>query len=135
HTVRDEELPWVESDDERDRRLGRLIDRWGEGTNLSVLAPTAADDPQMRAWLARLERLAASPGQARRLVTAARQTDVRPALGSIRAPTLVLQRTEEVFVDGRHGREYARRIARARLVELPGGDWRARAGATDPVRR
>ena len=47
------------------------IERWGEGTNLAVLAPTAAGDPLLQAWLARLERLAASPGQARRLVAAA----------------------------------------------------------------
>src|SRR5215213_3149371 len=32
HAVRDEELPWVESDDERDRRLAGIIERWGEGT-------------------------------------------------------------------------------------------------------
>ena len=133
HVVRDEELPWVETDEERDRRLAGLIERWGEGTNLSVLAPTAADDPQMRAWLARLERLAASPGQARRLVMAARQTDVRPELGSIRAPTLVLHRTDEVFVDVRHGREYARRIPGAQLVELPGVDSLPSAGDTDAV--
>ncbi len=117
----------------RPARSRRLIARWGEGTNLAVLAPTAADDPQMHAWLARLERLAASPGQARRLVTAARQTDVRPELGSIRAPTLVLHRTDEVFVDVRHGREYARRIAGAQLVELPGVDSLPSAGDSDAV--
>jgi class 3 adenylate cyclase len=133
HTVRDDEMPWVESDDERDRRLAGIIERWGEGTNLEVLAPTAADDLQMREWLARLERLAASPGQARRLVTAARQTDVRPALPSITAPTLVLHRTDEVFVDVRHGREYARRIAGAQIVELPGVDSLPSAGDTDAL--
>ena len=133
HTVRDDDLPWVEREEERDRRLAGLIDRWGQGTNLSVLAPTAADDQQMRAWLARLERLAASPGQARRLVTAARQADVRPELASIAAPTLVVHRTGEVFVDVRHGREYARRIPGAQLVELPGVDSLPSVGDTDAL--
>jgi class 3 adenylate cyclase len=133
HAVRDNELPWVESDDEREQRLAGLVARWGEGTNLSILAPTAADDPQMRGWLARLERLAASPGQARRLVTAARQTDVRPALPSITVPTLVLHRTGEVFVDVRHGREYAQRIPGAQIVELPGVDSLPSAGDTDAL--
>jgi class 3 adenylate cyclase len=133
HAIRDEQMPWLESDDERELRLAGLIGRWGEGTNLSILAPTASDDPQMRAWLARLERLAASPGQARRLVTAAGQTDVRPALASITAPTLVLHRTDEVFVDVRHGREYAARIEGAQLVELPGVDSLPSAGDTDAL--
>ena len=133
HAVRDDDMPWVESDEERERRLTRLIDRWGEGTNLAVLAPTSADDPQLRAWLARLERLAASPGQARRLVTAAGEADVRPALASITTPTLVLHRTDEVFVDVRHGREYARRIPTAHLVELPGVDSLPSAGDTDAL--
>jgi class 3 adenylate cyclase len=133
HTVRDDEMPWVESEDERDERLGGIIARWGQGTNLSVLAPSVADDQQMRAWLARLERLAASPGQARRLVTAAGRTDVRPSLPSITAPTLVLHRTDEVFVDVRHGREYARRIPGAEIIELPGVDSLPSAGDTDAL--
>jgi class 3 adenylate cyclase len=133
HAVRDDDLPWVESDAEREGRIGWIIEHWGEGTNLDVLAPTSADDPQLRAWLARLERLAASPGQVRRLTSAAGQTDVRPALRSITAPTLVLHRTDDVTLDVRHSREYARRIPGARLVELPGVDSLPSAGDTDAL--
>jgi class 3 adenylate cyclase len=131
--VRDDDLPWVESEQDRERRIGGIIERWGQGTNLAVLAPTSADDPQLRAWLARLERLAASPGQARRLVAAAGGMDVRSALASIRAPTLVLHRTDEVFLDVRHSREYARRIPSAQLVELPGVDSLPSAGDMDAL--
>jgi class 3 adenylate cyclase len=133
HAVRDDDLPWMEDADERQRRVGGLIARWGQGTNLEVLAPTAADDPQLRAWLARLERLAASPGQARRLVAAAGRSDVRPALGAITAPTLVLHRVHDATFDVRHAREYARRIAGAQLVELPGVDSLPSAGDTDAL--
>ena len=128
HAVREDDLPWIENEAERERRIGRIVERWGEGTNLDVLAPTTADDPQLRAWLARLERLAASPGQVRRLVAAAGQMDVRPALGSIAAPTLVVHRTDEAWLDVRHSREYARRIGVAHLVELPGVDSLPSAG-------
>jgi class 3 adenylate cyclase len=128
HAVRDDDLPWIESDSERESRIGRIVERWGEGTNLDVLAPTTAEDPQLRAWLARLERLAASPGQVRRLVAAAGQADVRPELAAISAPTLVLHRTDEVSLDVRHSREYARRIPAAHLVELPGVDSLPSAG-------
>jgi class 3 adenylate cyclase len=131
--VRDDELPWLESEDERERRVGALIEHWGQGSNLDVLAPSAADDPQLRAWLARLERLAASPGQARRLIAAASRVDVRPALASIAAPTLVLHRTDDRVFDVRHGREYARRIPDARLVELPGADSLPSVGDTDTL--
>ena len=131
--VRDDDLPWVEDEAERERRVGAIIERWGEGTNLEVLAPSAADDIQLRAWLARLERLAASPGQARRLVAAAGQIDVRPDLPTITAPTLVLHRTDEAFVDVRHAREYAQRIPGAQLVELPGVDSLPSAGDLDAL--
>jgi len=133
HAVRDDDLPWIETEQERERRIGAIVERWGEGTNLEVLAPTAAGDPQMRAWLARLERLAASPGQARRLVAAAGQIDVRLELGRISAPTLVLHRSDEVWVDVRHSREYARRIPDARLVELAGVDSLPSAGDMDAL--
>jgi class 3 adenylate cyclase len=128
HAVRDDDLPWIESESERERRIGQIVGHWGEGTNLDVLAPSTAEDPQLRTWLARLERLAASPGQVRRLVAAAGQIDVRPALASISAPTLVLHRTDEVSLDVRHSREYARRIPVAHLVELPGIDSLPSAG-------
>ncbi|MEA2221230.1 MAG: hypothetical protein QOJ35_3856, partial [Solirubrobacteraceae bacterium] len=131
--VRDDDMPWVESPQERDRRLGGIIERWGQGTNLDVLAPTAAGDPQMRAWLARLERLAASPGQVRRLVAAAEDVDVRPALAAIVAPTLVLHRTDEMTTDVRHSREYARRIPGAQLVEMPGVDSLPSTGDMDAL--
>jgi class 3 adenylate cyclase len=133
HPIQDDDLPWLESAEERTRRVGGLIERWGEGTNLAVLAPTAAGDPLLQAWLARLERLAASPGQARRLVAAAGRSDVRPALASISSPTLVLHRTDELTFDVRHAREYARRIPGAQLVELPGVDSLPSAGDTDAL--
>jgi class 3 adenylate cyclase len=131
--TRDEDLPWVESEDERDRRLGGIIERWGQGTNVQVLAPSSAADPQLGAWLARLERLAASPGQVRRLVAAAGLIDVRPDLSSIRVPSLVVHRSDDAWIDVRHAREYARRIPGARLVELPGVDSLPSAGDMDAL--
>ena len=40
----------------------RMIELWGSGSTLEVLAPSAAQDERMRAWLGRMERQAASPG-------------------------------------------------------------------------
>ena len=131
--VRDEDLPWAPSAAEREQRFERILAQWGEGSNLETLAPSSAGDPQLREWFARLERLAASPGRMRRLIGAAGQLDVRPALASIAVPTLVVHRTEDAFMDVRHSREYARRIPGARLVELPGADSLPSSGDADAL--
>ncbi len=36
---------------------------WGTGNNLDVMAPSAADDARMRAWLGRLERQSMTPAR------------------------------------------------------------------------
>jgi class 3 adenylate cyclase len=131
--VGDDDLPWQQSAAERDRRFGKILDEWGQGTNADALAPSSAGDAQLRAWFARLERLAASPGRMRRLIAAAAEVDVRPVLGQITAPTLVLHRTGDAFMDVRHSREYAARIPGARLVELPGVDSLPSSGDADAL--
>jgi pimeloyl-ACP methyl ester carboxylesterase len=131
--VGDEDVPWAQTARERDQRFAGVLAQWGEGAFVDTLAPSCAGDPQLRTWLARMERLAASPGRMRRLVAAAAQFDVRPALAEIRVPTLVLHRTGDAFMDVRHSREYARRIPGARLVELPGTDSLPSAGDTDAL--
>jgi class 3 adenylate cyclase len=50
------------------------------------------------------------------------EIDVRDSLPLIRVPTLVLHRSDDVFVDGGHSRYLAEHIPGARLVELPGVD-------------
>ena len=133
HAIGDEDLPWAQSREERDRRFEAMLAQWGQGSNLDALAPSCAGDPQMREWLARLERLSASPGRMRRLVTAAAELDVRPVLPTITVPTLVVHRTGDIFMDVRHSREYARRIPGARLAELPGTDSLPSAGDADAL--
>ncbi|HUR84805.1 MAG TPA: adenylate/guanylate cyclase domain-containing protein [Solirubrobacteraceae bacterium] len=131
--TRDDDLPWAPTAHERAQRFELILSNWGQGTNGGLLAPSVAEEPQFLAWLARLERLAASPGRMRRLVAAAGEVDVRPALPTIRVPTLVLHRAEDAFMDVRHSREYAKRIPGARLVELPGVDSLPSAGDTDAL--
>ncbi len=131
--VGDDDLPWLPAAAERTARFDGILDRWGQGTNLDALAPSEADDEQLRTWFARLERLAASPGRMRQLIAAAAKIDPRPELAAIDVPTLVLHRAGDVFIDPRHSREYARRIASARLVELPGADSLPSAGDSDAL--
>ena len=131
--TRDDDLPWLLSAADRDARFEQILQRWGEGTMIDALAPSAAGDAALKAWFGRLTRLAASPGRMRRLIAALAQIDPRPDLEHIEAPTLVLHRTDDAFMDVRHSREYARRIPGARLVELPGADSLPSVGDSDAL--
>ncbi|MGI8864514.1 MAG: adenylate/guanylate cyclase domain-containing protein [Solirubrobacteraceae bacterium] len=101
---------------------------WGDGSRLMSLSPKAAANPRLRDWFARLERLAASPGTAARLMMMNAEVDVRAVLPTISVPTLVLHRANDRFIDIRHSRYLAEHIPGARLVELPGEEALSFAG-------
>jgi len=96
------------------------LDSWGDGSRILTLSPSAINNPRLRDWYARLERLSASPGTAAKLTRTNGEVDVRAVLPSIQAPTLVMHRTEDQFIDVRHSRYLAEHIPGARYVELPG---------------
>ena len=95
---------------------------WGQGAMIEVVAPSAADDPEARAMLARLERASASPGMLAALVQMFLDIDVRDVVPSVHVPTLILHRRYDRLVNVRHGRWLAEHMPDARLVELPGDD-------------
>jgi pimeloyl-ACP methyl ester carboxylesterase len=53
---------------------------WGKADVLTVVAPSVANDPRMREWWGRWERLSCSPGTMAAIVRVAFETDVRPVL-------------------------------------------------------
>ena len=95
---------------------------WGDGSRILGIAPHSAENDRLRRWFAKLERLAASPGTAARLMRWNGEIDVRAVLPSIQAPTLVLHRAGDRFIDIRHSRYLAEHIPGARYLELPGSD-------------
>jgi class 3 adenylate cyclase len=80
-----------------------------------------------------LQRLAASPSQARILLNAAADLDVREVLPRIRVPTLVMHRSGDTAWDPRHSRYLAEHIAGARYVELDGVDSLPFVGDSDAI--
>ena len=110
---------WALKAEERATWLGT---GWGDGSRIMQLAPSAAANPRMRQWFAKLERLAASPGTAAQFLMMNAQVDVRAVLPSIQTPTLILHRKDDRFVDKRHSLYLAEHIPGARLVELPGAE-------------
>jgi class 3 adenylate cyclase len=115
----------------------RYVDAFGDsvgtGAVADILAPSWAGDAGKRRWWARGERLAGGPGYFKAIFDLYLRTDVRPALDSIQAPTLVLHRHGDRHVTGGHARYVAERIPHARLVELDGDDNVWFAGDSDRV--
>lgn len=100
---------------------------------LAVAVPSAAGDPHFRAWWEDAGRRGASPATARALAELQMRSDVRPALPTIQAPTLVVHFTDEPFIPLALGRYVADRVAGATWVEVPGEDdfWWASHHAAD----
>jgi class 3 adenylate cyclase len=121
-TTRSEDLPWLDTPAERDERTRALIENWGDGSLIEHLAPSAAGDVRLREWLARLQRLSASPGGMAALTRSLGDVDVRDLLGGLRVPTLVMHRRGDRMIDPRHSAYLAQRIPGAKLVWLEGED-------------
>lgn len=117
---------WVEA---RDRRVAE----WGTPQSRMVddFAPSQAANQEYRSWHQRYERQAASTDSLRDLVDVISEMDVREILPSIDVPTLVIHRTGDQRVSVDLGRELAREIPGARLLELPGDDHFAYVGDLD----
>src|SRR5262249_49317350 len=120
--LRDTDSPWGLPVDRVPRLLERLKDTWGTGDTVAFLAPTAAHGESFRRWLARYERLAITPQAHIPMYASHLEWDLRGMLPSIRVPTLILHRIGDRHIRIGHGRYLARRIPRARYVELPGED-------------
>jgi len=117
--IRSGDYPWHSTRDELVAATERVVEVWGtaETTGLAFFSP-GADAALKRWWIAR-DRAGATPGAIRQLITSNIDIDVRPALPSIQAPTLVLH-PEEV---GGEGEYIAARIPGARLVTTPDGQY------------
>ncbi len=106
---------------------------WGTGATLSRLAPGRADERAFCDWWARLERLSASPTAALAQMRAIAAIDVRGALPGVAAPVLLLHRSGDAHVKVEAGRQLARALKDARLVELSGRDHPVWLGDVDAV--
>ncbi|MBI2169178.1 MAG: adenylate/guanylate cyclase domain-containing protein [Actinobacteria bacterium] len=100
---------------------------------IDVIAPSMRDDQRFRSWFDAAGRRGASPATASTLWLAAVEADVRPLLGQISVPTLVIQRSENPFVGPEEGKSLAQAIPSAELLELPGADHLLYAGDVDPI--
>jgi class 3 adenylate cyclase len=73
-----------------ERALASIDANWGTGRNLPLYAPALAGDARLSRWLARCERTAMSPAEAKLRFHAAWHVDLRDVLPAITVPTLVV---------------------------------------------
>nr|WKN34050.1 alpha/beta fold hydrolase [Tunicatimonas sp. TK19036] len=126
--------PWAPTDQERQRVYDMIEHEWESGEmDLTSLAPSKAHDKTFMGWLANYFRSGASSQAAMVLTKMNTEVDIIDILGSIRVPTLLMQRTHDIDVKVEEGRFIAERIQGAKLVELKGNDHLFWVGDTKEV--
>jgi class 3 adenylate cyclase/DNA-binding winged helix-turn-helix (wHTH) protein len=114
------DYPWAPTEAER-QRYGEQLERdWGWENDMRIMCPSA--DESLARWWGERCRAAASPGTVRTLIEMNSLVDVRPILGSIGVPTLVIHRTGDRDSRVEEGRFIAEQIPGARFIELSGDD-------------
>ena len=131
--IRDAEYPWAPTTAERQHFFEELKQHWGGPVGVEERAPSMANDPQFREWWATYLRMGASPGAALALTQMNAEIDVRQVLPSIRVPTLVIHRSDDLCLKVEEGRYVADRIPGSRYVELPGQDHLPFVGDQDAI--
>jgi class 3 adenylate cyclase len=126
---------WALKPEEREEVLEMNVAGWGEAsqTVLATLAPSMADDPALVSWFSRMQRLAASPAEARQMFRAVADLDVRDSLPLVTVPTLVMHRRGDLAWDMRHSLYIAEHVPGARFVELDGADSFPFVGDVDAI--
>ncbi|UII31382.1 alpha/beta fold hydrolase [Fulvivirga ulvae] len=128
------DYPWAPTDEERQEVYDMIENSWGSGEMyLESLAPSKANDKVFMDWLASYFRSGASPSAAMVLTKMNTQVDIIDILGSVKVPTLMIQRTHDIDVKIEEGRFIAERIQGARLVEFDGNDHLFWVGNTEEV--
>jgi pimeloyl-ACP methyl ester carboxylesterase len=118
------DYPWGATEAEEDASDEHTLRTWGtdQGTSVQNFAPSMAHDRAFVASFTRILRASASPGAAVALNRMNRTIDVRPLLGRLNVPTLVVNRTGDRVSPIALARYLAAAIPGAALIELPGDD-------------
>ena len=114
------DYPWAPTPEQRQATFDHVERQWTTGIDWEDIAPSL--DPPGLAELSRYYRRCASPGAALALMKMNTYVDVRPALPTISAPTVVMHRIDDRDARVEEGRFIASQIPDARLVEVPGAD-------------
>jgi len=113
------------------QNFSEVVEReWGTGVSLRAFAPSLLANERARNALAQFERACASPSGFLALLTMSSNLDARALLPLVRAPALVIHRTNDPVITGDWARHLVENIPGARLWQQP-----PRAPARDRERR
>jgi class 3 adenylate cyclase len=118
-----DDFPWGLDDAGVEMFLDITERHWGDPMLLSVIAPSASEDPAFVDWFVRLQRSAVSPGAAAAWIRDLADLDLRDAIATVSTPVLVLNRKQDPVVDPGAARYLADLMPNAQFVELPGQDY------------
>jgi class 3 adenylate cyclase len=113
--------PWGMTPEEQ-QELTKVFASGEPGMPLDVAAPSRAGDPELAAWWLRATRRGGSPGAKLVMLRWLFGTDIRPLLGSVQPPTLVLARAGASDRTLRDSRQLSDAIPDAAYAEVPGRD-------------
>jgi class 3 adenylate cyclase len=129
-----EETPWEETEESFEEFAEWTRKNWGTRAgaldHIRLRDPSMADDAAYLQWWHRYCLLSQGVGDAAATELMYMHADIRPILGSIHVPVLVLNR-REVWVES--ARYLVDRIPGARFEALPGGDSSLWVGDQQPV--
>jgi class 3 adenylate cyclase len=108
--------------DALDDVVAELVSIWGKPEYATFLAPSMASDAEACEAVGRWLRQALSPGMASRVYALALSPDVRPLLGSVTCPTLVMTPRSAGAAAPLAQAEYLAEIANARLAVFDTAD-------------
>jgi pimeloyl-ACP methyl ester carboxylesterase len=114
--TRSADYPWHPTREEMIRGADLIVEGWGTERTTALDAFSPGADAALRRWWIERERAGASPGAIGQLIRSNLDIDVRPALRSIQAATLVLQ-PESNSAEGEY---IASLIPGARFATTPG---------------
>ena len=119
------DYPWGPTPEQADANLeARIADgfkgNWSSEAGRKWLGTGLRDDPEFIEQFERLQRMAATPAARAALSRMNNLIDVRPILGSIRVPTLVINKTEDPVMPTEVAKDLAARIPGARHIAIEG---------------
>ena len=128
-----EDYPWAPTTEHRQEFFEEMRQHWGGPVGVEERAPSVAQDKKFREWWATYLRMGASPGAAVALTQMNAEIDVRQVLPTIRVPSLVIHRTDDMTLKIEEGRFVADSIPGSKFVELPGKDHLPFVGDQDAI--
>jgi pimeloyl-ACP methyl ester carboxylesterase/DNA-binding winged helix-turn-helix (wHTH) protein len=128
-----DDYPWGPTERERAVFMDEMKRNWGGPIGIEARAPSLAGDPQFREWWGTYLRMGASPAAAMALTQMNAEVDVRSVLPSIRVPSMVIHRKEDLCLPVEGGRFLASHIPGAKYVEIEGKDHLPFAGDQDEI--